>query len=647
MKKTLRTTVVPRAALVLVLVASLLPLTNFMGGSPVLAHAEDAGEQGAAASTSAPSASATKPAGSATIEDRQEVIYGLLDASGAARAGYVVNHLLVRGGGTLSDEGDYRSVRNLTSTAALTLDGRQISGLVDAGDFYYEGGLGTVQLPWLISVAYTLDGKTVEPAELAGSSGRLSVHIKTEPNAAVNSVFFENYLLQVQLTLEGDKARDVSAPDATVASAGANQQVAFTVLPDRTGDLRLEAQVSDFEMPGIQISALPFSMVFDVPSADEMITDMETLADAIGQLNDGVQQLSDGVRSMESGASALASGSNDLNEGLALLSRNSASLTTASSQVDGALKLIVEQLEGGAVDPAQIEQLIGGLRQLAAGLYSGDAAQPGLAEGLAQMQGGIGSATVGLDSTIAGLAPTSDQAALGALVGELGALSAGSQLTVQSLLNTNTQAFYVQGAWYGPSGNDGVKAGLEGVSAGLGQAVGSCQYMAGQLNAIAGGLEAGLGGLAGLGPLTAALQELSSGYSDFDAGLAAYANGVDTLARNYESFNSGLARLLSGVSELSVGAAGLYDGTSELYANVEDLPETVQREMDSFLEDYQKGDFTLVSFVSENNEQLSRVQFVLVSDPIEVEGASEETSDAVVSEDSQPTFWDRLLALFS
>jgi X-X-X-Leu-X-X-Gly heptad repeat protein len=664
-------------ALALLLVASLLPVVNLAGGFPTSALAEEAGRQttadaadaagtagaagavgtedagatGAAATSDA--ASGTAAAGTtttgtpATVEDRQEVIYGLLDGTGAPRSGYVVNHFQIKEAGTLDDQGDYSSVKNLTSTAALTLSGRRISGMVDAGDFYYEGTLGAVQLPWLVDIAYTLDGNKIEPEQLAGGTGKLGIHIKTQKNATIDPVFFENYLLQIQLTLDADKVKEVSAPDATIASAGKNQQVVFTVLPHHEGDLRLEAQVSDFEMPGIQISALPFSMVFDIPDTSAMMADMTTLSDAIGELNEGVRKLNDGVKDMEGGAATLKSGSNDLNAGLTLLSGNSTHLTAASSQVDGALRAIAEQLEGGSIDPAQIQLLVDGLRQLSAGLYSGSALQPGLAEGLTQVQGGITQATTALNSLIGGLAPTTNEAAIGTLRGELGNLTQGSQDTVNALINTNTQAITVQGAWYyGPNGNDGIKAGLESASTGLGQFIASCQYMAGELDTIASGLEASLSSIAGLQVLTTSMRELSNGYSDLNAGLASYAGGVDTLAQNYAAFNSGLAQLLGGVSNLREGTSGLYSGTTELHANVKDLPETMQKEIDSFLKDYQASDFTPVSFVSTNSEHLSRVQFILITDPIKVK-ASDEPSASDSDKPAEQTFWDRLVALFS
>jgi X-X-X-Leu-X-X-Gly heptad repeat protein len=389
-------------------------------------------------------------------------------------------------------------------------------------------------------------------------------------------------------------------------------------------------------------------MVFDIPDTSSMLNDMTTLTDAIGALDEGVGKLKNGVGDMKGGIASLASGSADLNAGLTLLSGNSTSLTAASSQINDALAEIAKQLGSGAVDPAQITELIGGLRKLSAGLSSGgDMSQPGLAEGLGQVQGGITQATTVMDGLIGGLAPVTDQGEIGALMGELGALSlsSDSQLTLEKLLNTNKQAAIVQGAWwYGPNGNDGVKAGLESAAAGLTQSIGGCQYMAGQLTAIADGLEAGLGGMAQLQTLATVMDGLSTSYSAFNDGLVVYAGGVNTLAANYKTFNSGLSQLVGGVNDLYGGVSELRDGTVKLHANVEDLPATMQKEIDSFLSDYQKNDFTPVSFVSAKNEHVKLTQFVLITDPVEIPAPADENP---TPEPTTKTLWDRLMALFT
>ncbi|MDR0347460.1 MAG: hypothetical protein LBH56_03705 [Coriobacteriales bacterium] len=624
----------PRIVLALLMVAALVPTVNLIGGFPATAHAEDSEQQMVAATASGP----------ASVTAKEEVLYGLLNGDGTPRSSYVVNHFQINEPGTLTDYGAYRSVTNLTSTNALTLANEQVSGTVDKGDFYYEGIPSSLDLPWLINVRYTLDGASVEPSRLAGASGRLGIHITTQQNTKVDKIFFENYLLQIQMTLEASKVRNVNAPGATIATAGENRQVAFMVLPGREGDLTLEAQVTDFEMPGIQISALPFSMVFDIPDTADMLKDMETLTDAIGALDEGVERLKSGVGDMKGGIAGLASGSAGINDGLSLLSGNSTALRAASAQINGALATIAQQLGSGAVDPAQIDQLIAGLRQLAAGLYSGDFSQPGLAEGLEQVGGGISSAVGAMDGYITALAPLYNQGALGDLMTDaLANLNQDSLLTLQSLLNTNTQAIYAQGVWYGANGNDGIQASLYSIAAGLGQFAGNCRYLAGQLTTIADGLEAGLSGMGQLQTLIAYMGELSTNYTAFDGGLVSYMEGIDTLAANYKAFNSGLTQFASGVNDLYGGISDLREGTGMLYANVEDLPATMQKEIDSFLSDYQKDDFTPVSFVSADNKDVALVQFVLLTDAIKVPAAEAPPSPAP----AEQSFWDRLLSLFS
>ncbi|MDR2197648.1 MAG: hypothetical protein LBO07_06780 [Coriobacteriales bacterium] len=581
----------------------------------------------------------------ARIAGKDEVIYATLGADGTLESTYVVNHFEVLSAGSLRDEGSYTEVLNLSTTETLSHSGEEVRAQVDVGDFYYQGAIADAALPWLVSISYTLDGAVIDAEALAGASGNLEIRIDIRKNPSVDPLFFDNYALQIQLALDTGKARELKAPDATIAQAGAMRQVAFTVLPGKEADLNLSAQVTDFEMDAIQISALPFSMAFDLPDTSEMTDELTTLSDALAQLDEGVAELQSGVFDMKDGASGLASGSADLNEGLKLLSGNSAGLTGASAQIEGALAAITAQLEAGMIDPAQLTQLIGGLRQLAAGLASGDLSQPGLAEGLAQVQGGLSSATAAMDGQIAALVPVTDGAAIETLWGEaLVALSQDSQYTVGQLLIVNERAAYVYGTWYGPgTGEPGVKAGLESLAAGLGDSVASCELMAGTLSEIATGLEQGLGELAGLQTLATYLGQLSDNYAAFHRGLATYAGGVDAIAGNYQTFNDGLAQFSGGVGELYGGISDLRDGTNELRINTADLPEQVREQIDEFMEDYSFGDFAPRSFVSSENAEVDLVQFVLRTEPIKAPEVEKE-AEAI---EEPGGFWDRILSLFS
>ena len=633
---------VQRIVLALLLVATSFPIVNIMQGREQMAQAVDStGQPKTLGSTGGLNTQGQYSTSSTAIADKDEVIYALLSNGGTPYSGYVINHFKVDTAGKLVDNGSYGSTINLTSTQQLATDGNQISVPVEVGEFYYEGVLSTVELPWVIEIGYTLDSKRVEPTLLAGSTGKLEIEIQTSQNKKADPVFFENYVLQIQLSMASDKVKDLTASGATIANVGKNEQVVFMVLPGSDGDLRLTAQVHDFEMAGIQISGMPFSMVFDLPDTSSMIDDMASLTDAINELNEGVGKLKEGVGELQDGAPALSSGSTTLQSGLILLDSNASLLSNASNQIDTALALIAQQVNSESVDPDQILQLIDGLHQLSAGLSNDDPTNPGLAQGLSSIQDGLNLSIASLDGLIQGLSVIGADEIIN-LSADVGAsnLTDASKVTIGSLISVNTQAATLVAYWNAPGG---LRDGMNSATAGLDTPIATCEYMSQQLKTMADGLEASLGSLSDLTLLTSYLQQISSEYSTFNEGLLTYTQGLGILATNYTSFDSGLNQFLNGTGSLSDGMASLYSGTTELYINVKDLPQTMQDEIDSFLKDYQGSDFELRSFVAPENENISRVQFILLTDAIEIDVPKQQDTDI---EPAQKSFWDRLAALF-
>ena len=104
---------------------------------------------------------------------------------------------------------------------------------------------------------------------------------------------------------------------------------------------------------------------------------------------------------------------------------------------------------------------------------------------------------------------------------------------------------------------------------------------------------------------------------------------------------SGAGQLASGASELSSGAQQLASGTGTLYQEVQGMPDKVQQEIDAMMASYDKSDFKPVSFTSSKNTNVTLVQFVMSTDPIEAPTQEEPTV-----EEPEQGIWDRLLALF-
>ena len=226
------------------------------------------------------------------ISGKDEVIYGVLEATGEEKEFYVVNRLTVLEKGRVIDYGKYHSLKNLTNLAEMEQTADQVEVVAEEGTFYYQGNLDAIDLPWKFAIRYSLDGKRISPEELAGESGKLEFEIVTEENeAADESVFFENYLLQISLAFDGDKTRNIKADKGMLANAGKDVQVTFTVMPEEEAELSVTADVEDFEFTGINIAAVPQNMAIDLPDTDEFTEEIKTLSDAMQELDAGVLEL--------------------------------------------------------------------------------------------------------------------------------------------------------------------------------------------------------------------------------------------------------------------------------------------------------------------------------------------------------------------
>ncbi|NLA86076.1 MAG: hypothetical protein GX847_02095 [Clostridiales bacterium] len=297
-----------------------------------------------------------------TPVSREEVVYANLTAAGVTKDIYIVSALRNAETGTVTDYGNYASVKNLTDTGPVTLTDDRVTFNAPKGDFYYQGTLNSTDLPWKIAVTYELDGVELPPEALAGKSGRVTIHIKTTRNDAVDPVYFENYLLQISLTLDTTKCANITAPGGTVANAGINKLVAFTVMPGKAGDVTLETDASDFAMNGIEFSAVPLSMQFDTPDTDAMKEDLTALTDAVSELSNGIARLESGARELKNGTGDLSGGSASFASGLRDLSGSAAGLYGGSAQIKDALNTIAGFMSGapdagGSLDLAVLQYL--------------------------------------------------------------------------------------------------------------------------------------------------------------------------------------------------------------------------------------------------------------------------------------------------
>ncbi|MEF2656441.1 MAG: hypothetical protein U0M72_08475 [Eggerthellaceae bacterium] len=426
-----------------VLVVAMLPLVAI----PVGANAEE----NRSANEMVSLADAENPA------EKQEVIYATLDNSGTVKRLYAVNVLKGESGTLIQDHGTYESVSNLTNTSEITHLSDAVLFEMPDEDFSYQGNLTSTDLPWSIAFTYRLDGQEVQAADLAGKSGTLEITLHTSQNPAVDARYFENYLIQATCTLPMDKVENVQTDDGSIALSGSDTTVNFMVMPGKDGEASLTAQVTDLEMPGISVAAIPFSMAIDAPDTGSLVSNFDALIEGADQLDLGTQQLAQGIdavrdatRQAAAGAAEVAQGATQMSQGLAQYQQG---LRAAADEAAGSVSQddIAQAQENykaalsvyAAAYAAEYERLMAAgditseeaLKQAAANL-SGSSAEQNmtvamrtLVELMAASAGSQGAAQA-LDQAADGLGPAADTQSL---IGGMAALDAGTTELAQGL----------------------------------------------------------------------------------------------------------------------------------------------------------------------------------------------------------------------
>ncbi|WP_017185764.1 hypothetical protein [Alkalibacillus haloalkaliphilus] len=567
--------------------------------------------------------------GDGVYSEKHEVVYATLNPFGQQNEMYVVNQFDVIEHGEMIDYGPYESVQNLTNLEDIELNNEEVTFRSGEDQFYYQGNLNGEPLPWTFDIRYTLDGEEVNPHDILGEDGHLQIEIETSGDDEVNPVFYENYLMQISLALDSETYNQIEAEDGTVASAGKNKQVTFTVMPEEDETFVVEANVSDFEFDGVEISALPPNMSFDEFDTDEMQDEMNTLAEALSDLHDGVGDLRDGVFELNDGVNDLHDGSSDYLSGMNELDEGSADLVEGSQEIQNALNQMSSGFETDEeIDLSDLDELEQALRQIADGLYEAG-------EGIAEVRENYDGSLESLSEAINDIP-----------VGEL------SEDNFDELYDSDIDPEVIDELVQTYEAAQNARENFDESSELFHYVVPVLEELEQTVNEIATNLEQTADEFADgldeldfieeLEQLETGLEQLANQYGEFHAGLVEYTGGVGELSSNYSGIHDGIGELSDGTAELGDGVDELHDGTGELAQETSDLPAQMQSEIDELMDDFDFSDFEPVSFMSERNENVETVQFVIQTESITID--DDEDDDEV--EEEEKGIWERFLDLF-
>lgn len=438
---------------------------------------------------------------------RDESVYVDMDADGNITS--VVSSVYLGNPSKEDSLTDYTTLTNIKNIAGLdspTVEGQAVTFKADGEDVIYQGNGEGDALPFSISITYTLDGKRVQAAELAGQSGHLCITIQvTNREMHTVTVDEEAVDMYVPFTVICMYTFDETFSNVTTSGKLTNQAGTNTVMGVLMPGLR--ESLDDLDNESIQDTLTIETDVRNLSLPEATLIGMVGLVDEsdlsgiddVQELMDGLDEMEDATRELRDGAKELRDGSQEYTDGAVEFADGARELA------DGAL----EAADGGAKLTDSIGQIYDGIDKL----------YKELEKDMGSMGGGSG--------------------------GEGGDTGSGDQAAIAVAMEwLRQQATGVQEAAVLLGYIDTLQNGLKQATAAL-KAVAEMQTQMQQL-------------LSGIGALRTGVKELYDGAYELAWGLYDLASGADELA-------DGAVELADGSGELTDGIDELYDGLREFH----------------------------------------------------------------------------------
>ena len=254
-----------------------------------------------------------------------EAYYAMTDYYGNLTDGSVVKSYRTNGIATLTDYGDYDEIINLTDGTVPARNGGMTTFRLDEkalpGTFYFEGKTTKPfqQLPWTISMSYTLNGAPTKAENLAGQAGVVEIRLDIVPNERASEYARNNYTLEAMTIFNQDDILSLEAPGAQVQLIGNLRAVLFLGLPGEECHYTIRVGSEDFAFGGMTFLMVPatLSQLEEIAKLSERKDDLE---DNYNKLSGSIDSLLDAMTAMTGSLNASANGLEQLNKARGIFS---------------------------------------------------------------------------------------------------------------------------------------------------------------------------------------------------------------------------------------------------------------------------------------------------------------------------------------
>jgi len=307
--------------------------------------------------------SAAEPIGDGVTPTYDEAYYATLDYYGNLTEGSVVKSYALNGAASLTDYGTYDEVVNLTDGTLPTVKDGVTSFRFDSektpSHFYFEGKTSQPfqDLPWTLSMHYTLNGVPTKAEDLAGKTGVVEIVTDVIPNENASQYARYNYTLEAMALFNQDNILSLEAPGAQVQLIGNLRAVLFLALPGEEQHFTIRVGAEDFAFDGMTFLMVPATLS-QLEEIAELSQRKDDLEEDYHKLSGGLDDLLSAMSNMTGSLNAAAGGLDQLNQARDTFSSGKGALYDGTDALRGDLTNLADLLDPVAEQVQALSQMV-------------------------------------------------------------------------------------------------------------------------------------------------------------------------------------------------------------------------------------------------------------------------------------------------
>ena len=260
----------------------------------------------------------------------------------------MVKSYALNGAGSVTDYGVYDEVVNLTDGTPADLETGSATFRFDRvpSHFYFEGKTAAPfrELPWTVTLRYTLNGVPAKAEDLAGKTGVVEIFLNIVPNEGANDYARYNYTLEAMALFNEDDILSLEAPGAQVQLVGNLRAVLFLALPGEEQHFSIRVGSEDFSFGSLTVLMVPATLA-QLEEIAKLSQRKDDLEEDYRNLSGSLDALLDALNDVQDGLYASASGLDQLDAARGTISAGKGKLYDEAGVLRGDLSNIAGLLE--------------------------------------------------------------------------------------------------------------------------------------------------------------------------------------------------------------------------------------------------------------------------------------------------------------